>query len=75
MSFQNQKKYECYVHKKFFVNVALLDKDFEILKEYVCNLQVDITAAMEHVGELERGICLMKKQRRYSTEEFPVSNS
>ena len=43
-----------YVRGGFIVNLALMDKEFDAIKEYAPFLQINTTAAREHVGEIER---------------------
>ena len=43
-----------YARGGFIVNLALVDKSFDAVKEYVPLLQINTTAAREHVGEIER---------------------
>ena len=41
------------------------------MKEHVPFLQINTTAAREHVGEIERNIRIVKERVRCITEEFP----
>ena len=43
-----------YARGGFIVNLALTDKEFDAVKEHLPFLQVNTTAAREHVGEIER---------------------
>jgi hypothetical protein len=38
----------------FIVQVALMDVEFEKLKDVLPNITINTTAAREHVGEIER---------------------
>ena len=42
-----------YTRGGFIVNLALMDKEFDAIKECVPFLEVNTTAAREHVGEIE----------------------
>jgi hypothetical protein len=41
---------------RFIVPVALMDMEFEKLKDVLLNIMINTTAAKEHVGEIERKI-------------------
>ena len=43
-----------YARGGFIVNLALMDKEFDTIKEFVPFLEVNTVAAREHVGEIER---------------------
>ena len=45
-----------YARGGFIVNLALMDKEFDAIKEFVPFLEVNTAAAREHVGEIERDI-------------------
>ena len=56
------------------MNLALMDKEFDAVKEYVPFLQINTTAAREHVGEIERELRTVKEQVRCTTGEFPFQS-
>ena len=43
-----------YARGEFVVNLALMDKEFDKIKDIIPFLVVNTTAAREHVGEIER---------------------
>ena len=51
----------------FIVNLALMDKEFDAIKEFVPFLEVNTAASREHVGEIERGIQQIKYRVRCTT--------
>jgi hypothetical protein len=63
-----------YARGGFIVNLALMDKEFDAVKEYVPFLEVNTTAAREHVGEIERSIRTVKERTRCATSEFPFQS-
>jgi hypothetical protein len=48
----------------FIVQVALMDMEFEKLKDVLPNITINTTAAREHVGEIERKIQVIKERAR-----------
>ena len=56
-----------YARGGFIVNLALMDKEFDAVKEHVPYLQVNTTAAREHTGEIERDIQQLKDRVRCTT--------
>ena len=44
-----------YARGGFIVNLALMDNEFDAIKEFVPFLEVNTAAAREHVGEIEKG--------------------
>ena len=50
-----------YARGGFIVNLALTSKEFDAMKEYVPFLQINTTAAREHVGEIERELQPVKE--------------
>ena len=56
------------------MNLAWMDKEFDAVKKHVPFLQVNTTAAREHVGEIEREICQIKERIRCTTGEFPFKH-
>ena len=60
-----------YARGSFIVNLALMDKEVDALKEHVPFLQINTTAAREHVGEIERKSRTTKERVRCTTRKFP----
>ena len=63
-----------YARGGFIVNLALMDKEFDAIKEFVPFLEVKTVEAREHVGEIERDIQQIKDRVRCTTSEFPFEN-
>ncbi len=55
----------------FIVQVALMDMEFEKLKDILPNITINTTAAREHVGEIERKIQVIKERARGTMATFP----
>ena len=53
-----------YARGGFVVRLVLMDMEFEKIKHVFDKVEVNTTAAREHVGEIERGIRLMKERSR-----------
>ena len=49
-----------YARGGFIANLALMDKEFDTIKEFVPFLEVNTVAAREQVGEIERDIQQIK---------------
>ena len=49
-----KKVISLYARGGFIVNLALMDKEFDKVQEHLPFLQINTTAAREHVGEIER---------------------
>jgi hypothetical protein len=47
----------------FIVQTALMDMEFEKLKDKMMNVRLNTTAASEHVGEIEQKIRVIKGER------------
>ena len=63
-----------YARGGFIVNLALVDKEFDAVKEHLPFLQVNTTAAREHVGEIERELQTVKERVWCTAGEFPFQN-
>ena len=60
-----------YARGGFIVNLALVDNEFDAVKEHVLFLQVSsMTSAKKHVGEIEREIRTIKEITRYASGEL-----
>ena len=58
------KTVELYAKGGFQVKVALMDKEFNKIKDDVGHLEVNTTARREHVAKIGRHIWLVKEQMR-----------
>jgi hypothetical protein len=57
----------------FIVQTALMDMEFEKLKDKLPNVILNTTAAQEHVGEIERKIQVVKERARCTTSILPYN--
>ncbi len=55
----------------FIVKVALMDMEFEKLKDVLPNIMINTMAAREHVGEIERKIQVIKERVRGTMATLP----
>jgi hypothetical protein len=55
----------------FIVQVALMDMEFEKLKEVLPNITINTMAAREHAGEIERKIQVIKERARGTMATLP----
>ena len=62
-----------YATAGFVVQVAMMDMEFEKLKELMNNMTLNTTAAREHVGKIERKIRVIKERARGTTNTLPYS--
>ena len=53
---------QLYARGDFIICVILMDMEFEKVKDELRLIDVNTTAAREHVAEIERGICLLKER-------------
>ena len=60
-----------YARGGFVVNLALMDFEFEKIKDKLPLVEVNTTAAREHVPEIERHIRTIKERMRSATSDFP----
>ena len=60
-----------YARGGFVVNLALMDLEFEKIKDELPLVEVNTTAAREHVPEIERRIRTIKERVRSATSDFP----
>ena len=56
-----------YARGRLVIRLFLMDMEFEKIKDKVGLVEINTTAAREHVGEIERQICLIKERKRCST--------
>ena len=62
-----------YARGGFVVNLMLVDMDFEKIKDMLTMVEVNTTAAQEHVPEIERRIRTIKERVRIVTSDFPFT--
>jgi hypothetical protein len=55
----------------FIVQVALMDMEFEKLKDVLPNITINTTAAREYVGEIERKMQVIKERARGTMATLP----
>ncbi len=55
----------------FIVQTALIDMEFEKLRDKLPNITLNTTAAQEHVGEIKRKIQVVKERARSTTSILP----
>ena len=60
-----------YARGGFIIRYALMDMEFEKIKELVPLVEVNTTAARDHVGIIERKIRHVKEKVRATTSEYP----
>ena len=60
-----------YARGGFVIDLALVDMEFEKVRDKLAIIEVNTTAAREHVPEIERQICLIKERVRCTTSDFP----
>ena len=60
-----------YARGGFLVNLALIDIEFEKIKEELLPVEVNTTAAREHVPKIEGKIRTMKERVRSATSDSP----
>ena len=51
-----------YARNGFVVNVVMMYMEFEKVSEKIGNTEVNTMETREHVGEIERGICVVKER-------------
>ena len=60
-----------YARGGFVVNLALMDKGFDKIKDIIPFLEVNTTAAREHVGEIKQYLREVQERVRCTTSDFP----
>jgi hypothetical protein len=55
----------------FIVQVALMDMEFENLKDVLPNIMINTTASRERIGEIERKIQVIKERARGTMATLP----
>ena len=63
-----------YARRDLIVKSVFTDKEFDAVKEHVLFLQINTTAAREHVGKIERKLRTVKQRVRCTTGEFPFQS-
>ena len=69
-----KKVISLYARGGFIVNLALMHKEFDKGQEHIPFLQINTTAAREHVGEIEREIRQIKERTHCTTSDFPFEH-
>ena len=64
------KVVKLYALRGFVVNMIMLDMEFESVKDHVL-VEVNTTAAREHVGEIERYVRTVKERCRATISDLP----
>ena len=62
-----------YARGGFVIDLALMDMEFEKVRDKLAIAKVNTTAAREHVPEIERQIRLIKESVRCTTSGFPFN--
>ena len=62
-----------YARGGFVVNLMLVDQEFGKIKDVMPLVEVNTTAAREHVPEIERRIRTIKERVRATTSHFPFN--
>ena len=62
-----------YARGGFVVNLMLMDQEFEKIKDVLPLVEINTTAAREHVPEIERRIRTIKERVRATTSHFPFN--
>ena len=70
---ERRKGYYGYARGGFVVNLMLMDGEFEKIKDVLPFVEVNTTAAREHVPEIERRIRTIKEPVRATTSKFPFN--
>ena len=68
-----ERVFRIYGTAGFMVQTALMDMEFEKLKDKLPNVILNTTAAQEHVGEIERKIRVVKERARCTTSILPYN--
>ena len=55
----------------FIFKLALIDKEFDAFKEHLPFLEVNATAAREHIAEIERELRQVKEHVQCTSYKFP----
>ena len=66
-----KKVFYLYARGGFLVRHALMDREFEKVRDLVPLVEVNTTAAREHVAVIERKIRHVKERVRSTTSEYP----
>ncbi|KAL7532846.1 hypothetical protein ACHAWF_004258 [Thalassiosira exigua] len=62
-----------YARGGFTVRAVLMDMEFDKLVDKVPLLEINTTAAREHVGDIERGIRVIKERARTMRADMPFA--
>ncbi len=66
-----QRVFRIYGTAKFVVQVAMMDMEFEKLRDMLPNVILNTTAARKHTGGIERKIIVIKKRGRGTINMLP----
>ncbi len=66
-----QRVFRIYGTARFIVQVAVMDMEFEKLRDMLPNVTLNTTAAREHVGEIEWKIRVIKERGRGTINTLP----
>ena len=66
-----RKVLQLFVQGGFIVDVCHMDQEFIKVRDFVGTLEVNTTAAREHVGQIERLVHLLKEQIWCISSDFP----
>jgi hypothetical protein len=68
-----ERVFRIYGMAGFIMQTALMDMEFEKLKDKLLNVILNTTAPREHVGEIERKIRVVKERARCTTGILPYN--
>jgi hypothetical protein len=68
-----KKVFEIYTQGGFTIQTALMDREFECLRDNLRGITLNTTAASEHVPEIERQICVIKERARAIWSTLPFT--
>jgi hypothetical protein len=68
-----KKVFEIYTQRGFNIQTALMDREFEYLRDNLRGITLNTTAASEHVPEIERQIQVIKERARAIWSTLPFT--
>ena len=66
-----QRVFRIYATAGFVVQIAMMDMEFEKLRDMLPNVTLNTTAACEHIGEIEQKIRVIKERGRGTINMLP----
>jgi hypothetical protein len=66
-----KKVFDIYTQRGFTLRTALMDREFECLRDDIRGVTLNTTAASEHVPNIERQICVIKERARAIRSTLP----